>query len=219
MTIKNYEQTLVGRKFGRLTIMSASGFKGRFRVALCRCDCGNIGKYEVQKLKSGNTGSCGCLKKEHNRAYFTTHGCTKTPLHRVWLSIRDRCLNKNCKVYPSYGGRGVTICNEWENFEAFQAWAISQSYRKGLTVERVDNNAGYSPENCILATRATQNNNKRNNVVIEYRGEKLNLAQWAKKLGVNRETIKWRVKAGWSTERIFTTPMNHQSKIEGQKAA
>jgi len=206
MSIRGYGESLVGKRFGKLSILSASQFIGRVRLATCKCDCGKTSEHRVALLVRGNTKSCGCLKKEHNKAYFTTHGCTKTPLYQVWLNIRDRCFNKKCKAYPSYGGRGISICNEWNDFQAFQKWAMDNGYQKGLTVERVNNNDGYSPGNCVFATRSIQNNNKRNNVIIEYNGEKLNLAQWAKKLGVNREMIKYRFNAGWSPEDILTKP-------------
>ena len=121
--------------------------------------------------------------------------------------MKERCLDKKCKAYKNYGGRGITICQEWMEFIPFKEWADMSGYTSGITIERIDNNLGYCPENCKWATRTEQGNNKRNNRIVIFNGDSKTLSQWAADTGISRETLKYRLNAGWSHDAIITTPV------------
>lgn len=131
-------------------------------------------------------------------------------LYNIWHSMRLRCLTKGYRDYKYYGGRGVTVCDEWKNsYDAFRAWAISSGFRKGLTLDRTNNEAGYGPHNCTWATMAEQCLNKASTIMVDFRGERLPLFVLADRFGLNKETVRARVRMqGWSVERALTTPVN-----------
>ena len=142
---------------------------------------------------------------EHN----TTHGQTNTRLYNIWSGMRKRCNNENSDAYHNYGGRGIKVCKEWgESFEVFYKWAIEKGYRNDLSIDRIDVNKGYCPENCRWADRVTQANNTRFNLYIEFRGKIQSAEMWGKELGFPRGLISRRLRKGWDIERALTEPVH-----------
>jgi hypothetical protein len=198
---------MTGGVYGRLTVLRFSHShktKSGKSVAMwwARCECGDERAYRGASLRSGNTSSCGCLNKERSAAAakkrHTTHGMTDTPTWRSWKSMRDRCLNPSHKSFQRYGK--LTICSEWvDSFEAF--YAAMGDRPDGTTLERIDNEKGYLPENCRWATPKEQAQNTRSNRYVSAHGQELLISEWAEKNGVGADTIYLRLKRGWSPER------------------
>ena len=194
---------LTGEKFGRLTairrVENAKNGQTRF---LCRCDCGNYRTVVAVQLRSGQTQSCGCMRKD----LLTTHNATNTRLYSVWWGIKSRCYSPKCRGYENYGGRGITICDEWlgkDGFQHFRDWAYANGYdenapRGECTIDRIDNDKGYSPDNCRWVDMKFQGNHRRNNREITYNGETHTASEWAKKIGISVETIFSRLDRNWS---------------------
>ena len=134
-------------------------------------------------------------------------------LGRVWNCMTQRCLNPNNPSFNSYGGRGITVCREWLTFQNFYDWSIRYGYRKGLSIERIDNNKGYFPTNCKWATRLEQANNTRTNLNIEFDGKTQTLSQWARELRIDKGTLAYRIKVGWELDRVFKTKPLHEFKF------
>lgn len=199
---------LTGQKFGRLTVESFAGKNSRrYATWLCQCDCGNKTVVCGSDLRSGNTKSCGCYHDEVSRDRHKRHGMCHTKLYYVWVGMRGRCFNPNNKSYKNYGGRGITVCDEWkDSFSAFYDWALSNGYKDGLSIDRIKNNSDYSPENCRWTTQKVQNNNRRSNHFIEFNGETHTISEWAAKLGLTNRTLEKRISKGEPIEKAFGPP-------------
>lgn len=183
---------LTGRRFGRLFVEKASdepyitksGKRYRNTIYVCRCDCGKAVKCLGENLLKGATTSCGCYQRETASARFSTHGSRQTRLYSIWANMKSRCLNPNNKSFGAYGGRDITICDEWiESFAAFQDWATKNGYAEELTIDRIDVNKGYEPDNCRWVTSDVQSNNQRKNIRVEICGETRTLKQWTTYMG------------------------------------
>ena len=172
----------IGDRIGRLEILDLrrTKIKGRHRTfAKCKCDCGSIKEIRLDTL--GKVKSCGCLNLEPKHI---THGETGTRLYQLWASMKDRCKNPNGKGYHHYGGRGITYCEEWEEYIPFRDWALSVGYEEGLELDRIDNNGNYEPSNCRWTTRKEQCLNTRRNKYITFKGKSQTVSQWADEFNV-----------------------------------
>ena len=184
------------KKFGLLKVIDFAYMKNHRSYWLCRCECGNEKIVAARQLKSGQTKSCGCLHRKH--------GQFGTRLYHIWNRMKDRCYNENHKSYKDYGGRGVVVCDEWNDFKCFEEWAITNGYDDDLTIDRIDVNGNYEPSNCKWSTKKEQANNKRNNHFVTCNGERRTITEWAEITGVTTQTIYKRLRRGWSPERAVS---------------
>lgn len=199
---------LTGKKFGRLKVLEYYGNSKNCKALwLCQCECGNTKIILGNSLTSKATVSCGCYNKEKARERRTKHNLSYSRLYKIWCGMKTRCYNKNFVYYCNYGGRGITICDEWLNdFETFYKWAISNGYEEGLTIDRINNDGNYEPINCRWISRKEQNNNMRKNIIIKYNGKEQTISQWAKEFGINRTALYYRIKRCWNIEKALTEP-------------
>lgn len=212
---------LAGQIFGRLTVIKVlpKDPNKRDRYWECLCSCGGTCVVSRSDLRSGDTKSCGCLKiinargpKKHG---FASQNKKAHPAYTVYLGMKARCHNPNHKAYKDYGGRGIYVCDEWLNKpEVFCIWALSSGYQSDLTIERIDNNGPYSPENCRWATVAEQNNNTRKVKWYEFDGKKVRWETIEYLSVVSRETFRRRINAGWEIREALTTPTLQARKVD-----
>lgn len=208
------------KKYGRLKVVGYAGRKKNKTWWWCKCDCGNLVKKRSDSIISNHAKSCGCYQLEVMKKKGLIHGATsfnsnRKKLYAVWNSIKQRCLNENNKAYKYYGGRGIAICKEWANdFALFEKWSMTNGYRQGLSIDRVDNNKGYSPQNCRWATIKTQLNNTRSNRILEYNGVKKTVAQWSREVNISNSIIVNRLNRGWSVKDALTKSSNISTWIE-----
>lgn len=201
---------LIGRKFARLKVLSFSGINQEGRRAwLCECNCGSEAIVSTRDLKLERVRSCGCLGIEIRIKgaikACTTHGKSKSRVYRIWQAMRNRCENSNSPAFKDYGGRGITVCDRWSSFESFFSDMGDPPY--GTSIERIDNNKGYSPSNCRWATRIEQGRNRRSSKLLQYGGEKRTQQEWAEMFGISRERISHRLTLGWSVKDALERPV------------
>lgn len=212
---------MIGNKYGRLTVIErASVGKSGAVKWKCKCDCGNIVIVNGSFLRNGHTSSCSCLQKDiaartakkmgmENKR----HGMSQARVHNIWRGMKQRCEDHNAEDWPRYGGRGITVCDEWrDNFEAFRDWAMVNGYRDDLSIDRIDNDGNYCPENCRWATDEEQNNNRRNSRMVTFNGKTMSLKQWANETGIPRGTIAARLRTGWTVERAMTEHVHKEHR-------
>lgn len=200
------ELVRVGDRFGKWTVVAKVGTRrlsnGRTRsVSLCRCDCGTERVVIDSNLKRGLSTSCGCNRGPSIRKGETLRHSEK--LYGVWLDMRRRCQNSNDQAYHNYGGRGIKVCEEWSDYAVFRKWSLENGYQEGLTIDRVNNDGNYSPDNCRWTTRKVQCNNMRKNKFLTVGGETHTLSEWAEITGMNVSTISWRARQGMPDEKVI----------------
>jgi hypothetical protein len=189
---------LEGKRFGKLLVVR----RLRGGIWICQCDCGGVSFPSTSNLQTGNSKSCGCSRDLARHK----HGKANTPEHRVWMSMRVRCLNPDNDAYRNYGGRGITIAPEWDDFRAFLRDMGPKPTPKHQ-LDRVDNSKGYSKENCRWTSRVENLNNKRTNRSLTFNGKAQTIAQWAAEAGMNYRTLNNRINRGWPVERALTEPV------------
>ena len=191
---------MTGKRYGMLTVLHRNAEdrgNGQKPVVkwVCRCDCGKIISVKSDALRCGHTISCGCRKVKHMESY--NH---RTRLYNIWKCMRQRCNNPNNPSYRNYGAKGVRICDEWKEFAGFRNWAMANGYKESLSIDRIDVNGNYEPDNCRWADDTTQANNTTRNRLIDFHGEMLTMAEIARKLGTTYSTIQHRVERGQPLE-------------------
>jgi len=208
---------LEGDRFGEWTVIKEVepiyyGNK-KYRIFLCRCSCGAVKELSLMKLRGPRSNKCrSCATRETK----TTHGCSDTRLYRVWKGMKYRCYNENFPSYSRYGGRGIGICKEWKNtFAVFKKWAEKTGYREPLTIERINNDKGYSPENCKWIPKKDQSLNRNSRRELEYNGVKKSVKEWAEEYGMKYDTLWMRLKRGWEIGKSISYPVN---KNKGKRA-
>jgi len=205
------DEQIVGQVFGRLTVLRRSHQgPGGHAVWLCQCECGKTLATPLFPLRSGRTQTCGCYGRARLGAFNKTHGKSTTREYAIWNGMKARCLNKKNKCYPRYGGRGVTVCQEWiDSFEAFLAHigAIPTDGQK-YSLDRIKSEKGYEPGNVRWATKEVQANNTRTNRFITAFGRTQTVAQWTRETGICRKAIISRIELlGWTPEKALSQPV------------
>jgi hypothetical protein len=180
----------VGNKYGKLTVIEELAptllKDGRkLRYAKCSCECGKEKISTWSNLRSGKINHCGCESNKHG-------GCN-TKLYGVWRRIKQCCFDKNYQAYKNYGQRGISVCDEWLLFVNFREWAIKSGYEQGLSIDRIDNNGNYEPNNCRWATSKEQGSNKRNNVYVEHDGKLITATEFARLTNTAQSTVLYRI--------------------------
>lgn len=215
---------LTGREFGWLKVkefdhMERHGIHNR-PYWKCVCKCGAEKVVSSSSLRSGSTRSCGCYRKGRMHQLYYRGGADRDRLYGVLRMAKKRCEDKTCEFYHNYGARGISVCDEWqgiEGFNRFYEWAMSHGYKRGLTLDRIDNNKGYSPDNCQFVTRKYQSNNKRNNVYFTFDGVTKTLAEWCEHYDVPYGRVEARLtKMGWDIEDALFTP-RYKKPISGKE--
>jgi hypothetical protein len=199
MHSKNFDD-LTGRRFGILVAVKVNGkTKSGNSKWLCQCDCGKKTVVVGSKLKIGHTKSCGCLKTSQN-------GLSQTRVYRIWKGMIARCENYLNDNYYWYGFKGISVCEDWHDFQMFYEWAIEHGYSKGLTIDRINTNDDYYPENCRWVSQKKQCNNVSSNRIIQYKNNSFTVSEFAEFLGYKYWTVWNRLKLGWTPEKIATVP-------------
>jgi hypothetical protein len=199
---------LTGQRFGRWTVIGPSARTGAYKRWLCRCECGQQRRVIADNLERGRSTSCGCHLAEILRHRTMTHGQSNTPEHAAWRRMHSRCYNSRVPSFPCYGGRGISVCRQWHGADGFIRFAHDMGQRPSSrhSLDRIDNNGNYAPDNCRWATMREQALNRRTANIIEANGVRRHLTEWATMLGASVETIRGRLRRGWSPEEAVTAP-------------
>jgi len=183
------KQCLLNKRFGKLVVIGEAENIRKSTAWVCRCDCGKITNVLSYNLLKGKSKSCGCVRGEKLGILSKKHGGSKTRLYQIYKGMKQRCNNKSSSAYKYYGGRGIKVCSEWEDFIAFKTWAENNGYKDFLSIDRIDPNRGYNPANCRWVSFHKQQNNKLNSMFVIINEEKLTIAEWANKNKTNKQTL------------------------------
>lgn len=211
---------LVGQRFGRLVVIErAENNKWGQSRWRCKCDCGNEIVTTANSLTRGHSKSCGCYNLEkciERLPVKRTHCLSRTPLYRSWILMKQRCFNSDRKDWMEYGGRGITICDEWLDSSKFFEWALVNGYKEGLTLDRIDTNGNYEPSNCRWATAKEQTRNRRNTVKTTFHGEEITLGELSERYDIPYTTLWWRYKHG-HVEDDLVKPVDQTKRPKNKK--
>lgn len=204
---------LTGKQFGKWIVVSQARNHvtkngNTFTKWFCRCECGNEKEVFANSLLNGRSKSCGCDNHKHTivcKNNFTTHGASKTRLYKIWAGMHKRCENNNTSNYSDYGGRGITVCHEWDDFVVFKDWALKNGYTDSLSIDRIDVNGCYCPDNCRWSTKREQANNRRNTKLYNAFGKTQPLSVWANECGKSYKYLHKRLSKGQSLEEIINS--------------
>ena len=200
-------KNLINQKFGKLLVVKKIGVKNNYIFWECLCDCGKTTIVSTSNLTSNRIKSCGCLKHESLMERNITHNQRHTKLYEVWKTMKQRCYNPNNRSYHNYGGRGISICDEWKNnFESFYIWSKNNGYKEELTIDRIDVNGNYDPCNCRWTTKLIQANNTRTNKYVTINNETKTVSEWCRFYNISNSAVYLRVKNGMSLLDALTTP-------------
>lgn len=211
---------LTGQHFGRLVVVKrVENSKDNSAHWLCKCECGNETIVRSYLLRNGHTKSCGCLQADRTSEAHTKHGATRLDcnrsmqrLYRIWTNIKTRTTNHNVKAFKNYGERGVSICDEWNDFESFKDWSLENGYQDDLTIDRIDVDGNYCPDNCRWVTYKEQNRNKRNTKIV-YKGKVYNSkVELAEEKGIKPSTLIDRLYQKWTIEEAVEIPIGVSRK-------
>lgn len=216
MSKKYSDAEIIGRRFGKLVVLSFTGIYGTGthakRMVSCKCDCGLIKETRLGSLLSGNTTSCGCNQKPYEGSIIKKYGTYDTGLLHIYHQMLSRCHDSKDQSYKNYGARGISVSDEWRgNFLSFYDWCMSNNWQKGMEIDRKDNNGNYHPDNCRIVSKKINARNKRYNRVIEYNGLKLTMIEWAERTGIDYDSIRYRLDKGMSLDDVFSKE-NHYGK-------
>ncbi|MFZ3172051.1 MAG: hypothetical protein WA118_08735 [Carboxydocellales bacterium] len=199
---------LTGQKFDYLTVLYRSDDCGNGKKPVikweCQCSCGKVIAVKSDSLLSGHTKSCGCRKIKHGYSH-------KERLYQTWQNMRRRCFDPKNNRWSHYGGRGITICPEWNDYQSFRNWAMNNGYTDDLSIDRVDVDGNYCPENCRWVNAKTQANNVSRNHILVCEGKKMTMSELAGYLGISYAALQHRVERGWNMESISTTPQRRMN--------
>jgi hypothetical protein len=196
--------SLIGKKYNRLTVISGSHTLKNRKHWVCECECGNKKIVSGNNLKSGQVKSCGCLRNENLKLKLLKHGMSESQVYNIYCKMLSRCNNLKDKAYPSYGGRGIKVCERWLNFENFYL-DMGERPAPEYSIDRIDNNKGYSPDNCRYATPTQQARNTRRNRIINIDGVKKPLCEWLEIMGLSLSAFQKRLIRGWDENKAITT--------------
>lgn len=207
---------IAGKTYHYLTVVSLAGMRNKRAYWLCLCQCGATPIISGTNLRNGATKSCGCYQRERTSTANRRHGMRRKKIYTVWHNMIRRCSDPKNKHYTRYGGRGITFSPHWASFNHFFADVGDIPYQ-GATLDRIDNNAGYYPDNVRWSTHQEQANNTSRNHFLTLHGETLTVSQWARKLQIHPQTIFQRLRLGWPVERLLTTPPQRQYQRTAHK--
>jgi hypothetical protein len=195
---------LTGKKFNKLTVIEFIGRKNNHSLFKCKCDCGNESIVYSNNLIRNHTTSCGCFNIYSTINRSTTHNLRKHPLYVSWIGMRNRCYYEKHNRFKNYGGKGIKVFENWKNdFLEFYNWAVNNGWEKGLSIDRIDNNLDYCPTNCKFSTSKEQSRNRTSNIKITVDGETKILIEWAESKNIHYETLRKRLKKGWTDYEII----------------